>query len=69
MERQSVPEIQDGHSLFGKVPEAEAAASFNRLRREYKNGQLIFTSAILLGRHQNVKALRNLKLISMHCYA
>jgi hypothetical protein len=34
MERQSVPDIQDGHSLFEKVPEAETAASFNRLRRE-----------------------------------
>jgi hypothetical protein len=37
---------QEGRSLNGKTPDAETAHSFNRLRKEYKNGQLIFTSAI-----------------------
>jgi hypothetical protein len=37
---------QEGHSLYGKTPDAETAQSFNRLRKEHKNGQMIFTAAI-----------------------
>jgi hypothetical protein len=39
---------QEGHSLYGKTPDAETTRSFNRLRKECRNGQLIFTSAIRL---------------------
>jgi hypothetical protein len=65
---------QEGHSLCGKTPDAETTQSFNRLRKEYRNGQMLFTSAIRLflddsmsiqSKHQNVKALR--RLTSMHC--
>jgi hypothetical protein len=45
MERQNVPK---GVALsVVKLPiDAETAQSFNRLRKEYKNGQMAFTSAI-----------------------
>jgi hypothetical protein len=39
---------QEGHSLYGKTPDAETTQSFNRLRKEYRNGQVLFTSAIRL---------------------
>jgi hypothetical protein len=39
---------QEGHSLHGKIPDAETTISFNRLRKEYRNGQMLFTSAIRL---------------------
>jgi hypothetical protein len=39
---------QEGHSLFGNTPDAETTISFNRLRKEYRNAQMLFTSAIRL---------------------
>jgi hypothetical protein len=39
---------QEGHSLYGKTPDAETTQSFNRLRKEHRNGQMLFTSAIRL---------------------
>jgi hypothetical protein len=37
---------QEGHSLYGTVPVAETAVSFDRLRKVYKNGAMTSTSAI-----------------------
>jgi hypothetical protein len=37
---------QGGHSLCGKTPDAETAQSFNRVRKEHKSGQVVFTPAI-----------------------
>jgi hypothetical protein len=37
---------QEGNSLCGKTPDAETTQSFNRLRKEYRNDQMLFTSAI-----------------------
>jgi hypothetical protein len=46
---------QEGHSLCGKTPDAETAQSFNRLRKEYRNGQMLFTSAIRLSLDSSTK--------------
>jgi hypothetical protein len=46
---------QEGHSLGGKTPDAETAQSFNRLRKEYRNGQLIFTAAIRMSLDESTR--------------
>ena len=46
---------QEGHSLCGKTPDAETAQSFNRLRKEYKNGQMVFTSAIRMSLDESTR--------------
>ena len=46
---------QEGHSLYGKIPDAETTISFNRLRKEYRNGQVLFTSAIRLSLDNSTK--------------
>jgi hypothetical protein len=46
---------QGGHSLCGKTPDAETAQSFNRLRKEYKHGQMIFTSAIRMSLDESTR--------------
>jgi hypothetical protein len=37
---------QEDHSLCGKTPDAETTQRFNRLRKEYRSGHMVFTAAI-----------------------
>jgi hypothetical protein len=46
---------QGDHSLYGKTSDAETTQSFNRLRKEYRNGQVLFTSAIRLSLDNSTK--------------
>jgi hypothetical protein len=46
---------QEDHSLYGKTPDLETAQSFNRLRKEYKNGQMVFTSAIRMSLDESTR--------------
>ena len=52
---------QEGHSLNGQTPDAETTISFNRLRKEYRNAQMLFTSAIRLSLDDSTKQASKLK--------
>ena len=52
---------QEGHSLNGNTPDAETTISFNRLRKEYRNAQMLFTSAIRLSLDDSTKQASKLK--------
>jgi hypothetical protein len=54
MERQNVLK-RATLSIYGKTPDAETTQSFNRLRKEYRNGQMLFTSAIRLSLDDSTK--------------
>ena len=52
---------QEGHSLNGQTPDAETTISFNRLRKEYRNAQMLFTSAIRLSLDDSTKQASKLQ--------
>ena len=55
---------QEGHSLYGKTPDAETTISYNRLRKEYRHALMLFTSAIRLSLDDSTKQASNMQCSS-----